>query len=304
MSSVRGLWNRFNESDLARLVCINAWWLKIIALVAMTFDHIAMYLFEAPIVSSYETTLHIIGRIAAPIFLFMVAEGARHTQSRVKYILRLFLGNAVCLLLLVFMNSQFNSYIGFHLVGDIFPTMMYTVIIIHCVEKCIRSWREEKHLHSFLVAATLIAVCVIPAILYEVLLNNQAVSAFGDMGPGATLGMQLIKVFFPSILSVEYTPLFIILGLLFYWLPNKSLKVVSLVAFAILARFPMGLDTGYFISYFGINQHYMFLAIPFICLYNGKKGFSGKYFFYVYYIVHPYIILLIGYLCGMRFMGS
>jgi hypothetical protein len=275
-----------------------------IALVAMTADHVALFLFEAPLVSSLESYLHIFGRIAAPIFLFMVAEGARYTHSRGKYILRLYIGNIVCMLLQQFCQVAFRSYIGLQNVGNIFPTMMYTVIIIHCVEQSIRFWRERKHLRSFLEVAVLCAVCIIPTMLSSLFLNNHAVLTFGKITPGSSLGIQLVRAFIPSILTVEYTPIFIVLGLLFYWLPNKTSKAVSLVAFALLARYSMGIDMGFLVTYFGIYQFYMILALPFICLYNGKKGRGDKYFFYVYYIIHPYILLAIGYLCGMRFMGG
>lgn len=55
--------------------------LKIIALVAMTLDHIGVALLpQLPI-------LRIIGRIAFPIFAWMIAEGCRYTRNRRKYLL-------------------------------------------------------------------------------------------------------------------------------------------------------------------------------------------------------------------------
>jgi len=55
--------------------------LKLIALVAMTIDHVGAYLFPDVAV------LRIIGRLAFPIFAYMVAEGCLHTRSRVRYLL-------------------------------------------------------------------------------------------------------------------------------------------------------------------------------------------------------------------------
>ena len=57
--------------------------LKIIAVIAMLVDHIG-YMFFPKV-----QILRIIGRLALPIFAFMVAEGARHTKSKIKYILTL-----------------------------------------------------------------------------------------------------------------------------------------------------------------------------------------------------------------------
>lgn len=66
--------------------------LKIIALVSMLTDHSAYYLLE------HETTLYeamrSFGRIAFPVFAFLIAEGFSHTRNRLRYFLTL-LGFAV-----------------------------------------------------------------------------------------------------------------------------------------------------------------------------------------------------------------
>ena len=66
--------------------------LKVIALVSMLTDHSAYYLLE------HETTLYeamrSFGRIAFPVFAFLIAEGFSHTWNRLRYFLTL-LGFAV-----------------------------------------------------------------------------------------------------------------------------------------------------------------------------------------------------------------
>ena len=52
--------------------------LKIIALIAMTLDHIGKMLLPG------FTILQIIGRLAFPIFAYMIAEGCRYTKNRKK----------------------------------------------------------------------------------------------------------------------------------------------------------------------------------------------------------------------------
>ena len=59
--------------------------LKLIALVSMTVDHIGLILFP-----QYRV-LRIIGRIAFPIFAYMIAEGCRYTSNRIRYFLTIFL---------------------------------------------------------------------------------------------------------------------------------------------------------------------------------------------------------------------
>lgn len=57
--------------------------LKLIALAAMTCDHIGVALFPR------LTILRIIGRLAFPIFAWMIAEGCTYTRNRKKYLLQM-----------------------------------------------------------------------------------------------------------------------------------------------------------------------------------------------------------------------
>lgn len=57
--------------------------LKVIAMISMVIDHIALYLMEHGTVL-YET-MRCIGRIAFPVFAFLIAEGFIHTRSRYRY---------------------------------------------------------------------------------------------------------------------------------------------------------------------------------------------------------------------------
>lgn len=66
--------------------------LKVIAMISMVIDHIALYLMEYGTVL-YET-MRCIGRIAFPVFAFLIAEGFIHTKSRYRYFFTL-LGFAV-----------------------------------------------------------------------------------------------------------------------------------------------------------------------------------------------------------------
>ena len=65
--------------------------IKWIALFFMTLDHIAAFGFEIPIVGRFYNPLRMVGRIAAPLFLFALVQGLRHTSSRSKFLLRLYL---------------------------------------------------------------------------------------------------------------------------------------------------------------------------------------------------------------------
>ena len=64
--------------------------LKILAMITMTCDHVGVMLFPR------LQWLRILGRLAMPIYAFMIAEGCRHTRDRKKYLLRLLSLGILC----------------------------------------------------------------------------------------------------------------------------------------------------------------------------------------------------------------
>lgn len=82
-----------------RYKVIDASWLKIIAMISMVIDHIGAFIFgelDITILSIHGYSLSLayvarcLGRIAFPIYAFLIAEGFRHTRSRKKYAMNMF----------------------------------------------------------------------------------------------------------------------------------------------------------------------------------------------------------------------
>lgn len=65
--------------------------LKVIAIIAMTIDHLAWMGIEtySQAEVSSQIFLHSIGRLTAPIMIFFVAEGYHHTHNFSKYLMRM-----------------------------------------------------------------------------------------------------------------------------------------------------------------------------------------------------------------------
>ena len=64
--------------------------LKLLAALFMTIDHVGVLLLPHVIV------LRILGRLALPIFAYMIAEGCRYTRNRLRYFGSVFALGVLC----------------------------------------------------------------------------------------------------------------------------------------------------------------------------------------------------------------
>ncbi len=78
------------ETNMSQFGGLTGNQLKIIALFAMTCDHVGKQLLPQ------VTILQILGRLAFPIFAYMIAEGCIHTKSKKKYLLSMTGLAAIC----------------------------------------------------------------------------------------------------------------------------------------------------------------------------------------------------------------
>lgn len=267
---------------------INAYQIKVIALIAMTIDHLAAYGSDIPIFSAYGSKLRIIGRIAAPLFLFMVTEAVRHTSNRKQYLLRLYIG-AVCTgLFSAITNVLFGNTIGTFSHSNILFTFLYTAMLIILIEKVIMGIKEKNLNQTILCAVGIIAVF---AVHFVYLLIERYI-------PVGTFGHDLLSSFLISPIRVEYTILFILMGIAMYFAPNKYWKSAAVIVVSLIccdARIVYALRFIPFVVTMGPPQHWMILSVPFILVYNGDKGKSQKWFFYAYYPIHRYLICVVEY---------
>ena len=77
-------------------MALNGNQLKLIALISMTIDHIGVEIFP------HNVYLRIIGRLALPIFAYMIAEGCHYTRNKRRYLLTIASVALVCQLVYFF----------------------------------------------------------------------------------------------------------------------------------------------------------------------------------------------------------
>ena len=238
--------------------------LKWIAVVTMLIDHIgAILVWSYYLNCGYSHDVYIaylwlrrIGRIAFPIFCFVLVEGFTHTHSRPKYALRLLLFAIVSEIPYDFALHDAN----FSYTEDL--NIMFTLLLaflamwlvdaltnLACagVKKLAR--RDEVGKAAYFVVNTVIAVAVMLPCAYLAAALDMSYHAYG------------IYLIFGMYIGRNFRPLMFVLG--------------------IAAT----------IWYNGAIQMYAIMGLTILLFYSGKKGRGMKYFFYLFYPLH---LLLLG----------
>ena len=119
---------------------MSAFVLKIIALIAMTFDHTSYLVFGGLSFMNY------IGRIAFPIFAFQISEGYMHTKDIKKYLFRLLIFAFISQAPFMLFTSMYTNNV--HL--NIFFTLFLGLISIIIFDGLKEINVESKFLHYIL----------------------------------------------------------------------------------------------------------------------------------------------------------
>lgn len=244
--------------------------LKIIACVAMLLDHIG-YFWNIH-------SLRVIGRIAFPIFVYMIYNGYRHTSNKGKYALRLAvfaIGTQIPFNLFAHGQLFYND-------GNVFFTLLAALLALW-------SW-DTMARHK-----VLRWVCFLPATVLCLLYYKRLI--ISDYGMA---GIVLILVFYLFDHKGLTWKLLTVLGFYCGIYCDELLALAKTILLLLLGRdaaFPQ-------LSNWAITQAYAGFALPFIFAYNGQKGtIAGKtggkllqYGFYLFYPLHMVLLYLISYI--------
>lgn len=134
---------------------LNGTHLKLIALVSMTLDHVAILL-----MGNY-LPFRIIGRIAFPIFAFMISEGCRYTKNKLRYFSVIFCLGIICqTVYFIFDRSLYMN---------ILISLSLSILIIYCLQYA----KKRKTAYAYLPLLIIIsALYFSDLILKTILLKN------------------------------------------------------------------------------------------------------------------------------------
>lgn len=232
---------------------LNSNQIKLIAIIAMTIDHVTWLLFPGCQKIWWVISLHIIGRLTAPIMWFFIAEGFHYTRNVKKYISRLFIFAVISHFAYNFAGGIPFIPNGFFNMTSVMWSLAWSVVLMVIF--------TSEHLPEWGKLVLVVVICVIS---------------------------------FPSDWSTvaAMCPVYLYLNrgdfkkqsfMLLLWT-----AVYAVVYFVFMDRV------------YGLIQMFTVLSLPILKQYNGERGqWRGmKWFFYLYYPAHLFVIGVIRVMMG------
>jgi hypothetical protein len=263
---------------------IDSFHLKVLALFFMAVDHFGVIFYEGtPSLISYEfyVVLRTLGRIAFPLFAFMIAEGMFHTKRSLRYLSRLSA-------MLVFMGVAIfvvSKLMGFSVVGgNIFIDLTLGALTIYFLKQ--KNWIKPV---AILPLAFLLLSIHFKFPLY-------ARSDYRLYGYLMIVGFYLTRVLSTFILKYHVQKAAI--DFEGYKLTNEFqrqlniyssiwLLTINLIWYiiAVASELPIQIAMS--------AQAYSIIAIPIIYLYSGRLGYRALWFKYGSYAFYPLHFLIL-----------
>ena len=227
---------------------MTAFTLKIIALAAMLTDHLAIVFPD-----TFPFWFRGIGRLAWPIFAYLLAEGFRHTKAPGKFLMRLF---AFALISEIPHDIAMGNNINFFANTNIFYTLFFGGVAIFLYERH-KARRDQTMAFVTAILPTAILAAIVSAeyggmgvfFIYAMYAIQQKKARL------AALGVFALSQFIPLVaacsLDIEIRPQYLIM-------------------------IPFALAT-----------------IPLLALYNGERGTKAKWLFYWVYPAHLAVFAII-----------
>jgi hypothetical protein len=253
--------------------------IKTIGIVFMTLDHVRQ-MFSA---QGAPDWLGWFGRPVAALFLFLCAEGFFYTHSRKRYALMLLAG----FLFMSAMNQILSAVMPLEhiaLINNIFGTLFLAVWYMGMIDRIAGGFRGKNPAK---ILSAIGGLLLPPIVSLAALIALQSENRF----------VIRILFFIPNLLLTEGGFVLVFIGAAFYLLRKYRLAQAALIlAISVLAWYS---SKGSASTDF---QWLMAFAVIPIILYNGKRGKAqqgGKYFFYIFYPAHIYLLY-----CAAWFLGN
>ena len=238
--------------------------IKVIAIIAMTIDHITWVIYPGYPNESIPIVLHIIGRITCPVMCYFIAEGYHYTKDINRYTKRLFVFAFISHFAYVFASMDFvnwKSFIPFYYGNALNQTsVMWSLAWGLVMLRVVNSNNIKRNTVKILFV---ILICLTSFPSDWSCIASLCIMAFGT-NRGVFKKQMFWMIFYVAIYAIVY----------FFTID----KVYGLVQMAVV------------------------LSIPILAMYNGQRGKNSavnnvtKWLFYIYYPLHLFIIGLFRYI--------
>lgn len=236
---------------MKKIKCIDSDLLKITAMLFMLLDHL-----WGTIVSGNQW-MSFVGRLAFPIFAFLIVEGFIHTSNFKKYAMRLFIFGLIS-------EIPFNLMLTSSPIFPFHQNVMFTLLLgLLCINE-IEKFKKLPSVKNAILRLLMIALFLL-------------IGAVGFVDYGV-MGISVVIVFY-VFRGFRLAPL---------------CQTVSLILLFIVFFKGVGVDLQILgASFFFPFQGFGVLALPFIWMYNGQKRSKSKVIKYVFYSFYPAHMLII-----------
>lgn len=239
---------------------LSSFWLHMIAMLFMLCDHLwGTFLIQ------YDVLTYV-GRLAFPLFAFMLVEGFTHTKDRKKYTIRL-------LVFAILSEIPFNLMMEHRCINPFHQNVLWTFLLGMLLMGSYERIRRKKHL-----AVRLLSYGAVTVVFYLL-----GIVTFVDY---YGYGILTIALFYFTRMPASVTKsgkiwIRIAQAAGMYWI-NCEMMAGLILTFSVF---------GVPIQFY--KQGFALLALPLIWLYNGKQGYynqSIKNFYYWFYPVHMAVL--------------
>lgn len=251
---------------------MSGFWLKIIACICMVIDHTAEIFDISDINMGMYLGMKYVGRLAFPIFAFLIVQGYQKTNNLNKYLFRL--GLFALVSEIPYDISFYDSYVDFDN-QNVFFTLFFGIVAILLYE----TFRKS------IMKSTLIGMSV--GLLAEYMNTD-----YGAMG----VWLILFLFVFREEKSKQYIAgvSVIVLSVICSYITRVSGYTSNLL---MIHRYEILFSCSEVQVYLYLFMN-LFGVVGLLCiwLYNEKKGYKAKIVKYLFYVFYPFHIMFLYFL--------
>lgn len=248
--------------------------IKLIAIIAMVIDHIGLFFFPQILL------FRIVGRLAFPLFAWLIANGAYHSKNTEKYLARLFFFALVAQIPFIVINRLIDpSFWTLNVLFTLFLGLAAIVLI-----------KKSKNR---------VIACLI--ILLSARMANLFNTEYGAMGVLAIVVFYLFFKKFKTMMFLQICifTLFSIIPVIFFIALTRGVNVVHPILLPLClpnqTKACLMLSVNFSPNFIpsSLIEPLGLFSLIFIALYSNQEGKKMKYFFYWFYPIHLALLYFI-----------